>query len=164
MQISQIKMAHGHYRVRPACWKRLSAGTCGLLWWADFQLGNQHSPHSVLVNTMLNQAITHLQKEDRLPTHSDRGYHDRKPGWIRRMEKAGLERFMSKKVLLLIMRSVRVCLTVWKMKCSIVRIERMLKYQSSLTFSTVICHGITQSRLKHHLEIGALGNIGRALA
>ena len=54
-------------------------------------------PDSVLVNTMLDQAIAHLSEGDRPLIHSDRGCHYRWPGWIERMEKAGLERSMSKK-------------------------------------------------------------------
>lgn len=55
------------------------------------------TPDSVLVNTMLDQAIAHLPEGDRPLIHSDRGCHYRWPGWIERMEKAGLERSMSKK-------------------------------------------------------------------
>lgn len=55
------------------------------------------TPDSVLVNTMLDQAIAQLPEGDRPMIHSDRGCHYRWPGWIRRMEKAGLERSMSKK-------------------------------------------------------------------
>lgn len=55
------------------------------------------TPDSVLVNTMLDQAIAHLPERERPVIHSDRGCHYRWPGWIERMEKAGLERSMSKK-------------------------------------------------------------------
>lgn len=55
------------------------------------------SPDSVLVNTMLDQAIALLPEGDRPLIHSDRGCHYRWPGWIERMEKAGLKRSMSKK-------------------------------------------------------------------
>lgn len=55
------------------------------------------TPDSVLVNTMLDQAIAHLPESERPLIHSDRGCHYRWPGWIERMEKAGLERSMSKK-------------------------------------------------------------------
>ena len=55
------------------------------------------TPDSVLVNTMLDQAIAQLPEGDRPMIHSDRGCHYRWPGWIGRMEKAGLERSMSKK-------------------------------------------------------------------
>ncbi len=55
------------------------------------------TPDSVLVNTMLDQAIAHLPERERPLIHSDRGCRYRWPGWIERMEKAGLERSMSKK-------------------------------------------------------------------
>ena len=54
-------------------------------------------PDFVLVNTILDQEISHLPQGDRPLIHSDRGWHYRWPGWIERMEKAGLERSMSKK-------------------------------------------------------------------
>ena len=54
-------------------------------------------PDSALVNTMLDQAIAYLPEGDRPLIHSDRGCHYRWPGWIGRMENAGLERSMSKK-------------------------------------------------------------------
>ena len=54
-------------------------------------------PDSVLVNTMLEQAISQLPEGEHPLIHSDRGCHYRWPGWIERMEKAGLERSMSKK-------------------------------------------------------------------
>lgn len=46
---------------------------------------------------MLDQAISGLEKGARPLIHSDRGCHYRWPGWISRMEQAGLERSMSKK-------------------------------------------------------------------
>lgn len=55
------------------------------------------TPDSALVNTMLDQAIAQLPAGERPIIHSDRGCHYRWPGWIDRMEKAGLERSMSKK-------------------------------------------------------------------
>lgn len=55
------------------------------------------TPDSVLVNTMLDHAISHLPEGERPLIHSDRGCHYRWPGWIERMEQAGLERSMSKK-------------------------------------------------------------------
>ena len=55
------------------------------------------APDSALVNVMLDQAIAQLPKGARPIIHSDRGCHYRWPGWIERMEKAGLERSMSKK-------------------------------------------------------------------
>ena len=55
------------------------------------------SPKADLVNSMLDTAISGL-KADELPIiHTDRGCHYRWPGWIERMEKAGLTRSMSKK-------------------------------------------------------------------
>lgn len=54
-------------------------------------------PDSVLVNTMLDNAIARLNANEHPIVHSDRGSHYRWPGFIERMEKAGLTRSMSKK-------------------------------------------------------------------
>ncbi len=54
-------------------------------------------PDAELVNTMLDNAITTLNDDERPIVHSDRGAHYRWPGWIERMDKAGLTRSMSKK-------------------------------------------------------------------
>ena len=55
------------------------------------------SPNAELVNTMLDDAIQTLNPDEHPIVHSDRGGHYRWPGWIERMEKAGLIRSMSKK-------------------------------------------------------------------
>lgn len=55
------------------------------------------TPDSVLVNTMLEQAISRLPEGERPLIHSDRGCHYQWSGWIERMEKAGLEQSMSRK-------------------------------------------------------------------
>ena len=55
------------------------------------------SPNAELVNTMLDQAIAQLKSKEKPVVHSDRGCHYRWPGWIERMEQAGLTRSMSKK-------------------------------------------------------------------
>lgn len=55
------------------------------------------SPDATLVNTMLDDAIRQLSAEEKPIVHSDRGVHYRWPGWIERMNKAGLTRSMSKK-------------------------------------------------------------------
>lgn len=55
------------------------------------------SPNAELVNAMLDDAICNLADEERPIIHSDRGGHYRWPGWISRMENAGLTRSMSKK-------------------------------------------------------------------
>jgi putative transposase len=55
------------------------------------------SPDAELVNTMLDNAIGTLKKNEYPIIHSDRGAHYRWPGWIERMENAGLIRSMSKK-------------------------------------------------------------------
>jgi len=55
------------------------------------------SPNGELVNTMLDRATMTLKEGEHPLVHSDRGSHYRWPGWISRMEKAGLERSMSKK-------------------------------------------------------------------
>lgn len=55
------------------------------------------APNAQLANSMLDTAIESLEKEDHPIVHSDRGGHYRWPGWIERMEKAGLIRSMSKK-------------------------------------------------------------------
>lgn len=55
------------------------------------------SPNAELVNTMLDCAICGLPEGQHPIIHSDRGSHYRWPGWISRMEKAGLTRSMSQK-------------------------------------------------------------------
>ena len=55
------------------------------------------SPDAELVNTMLDDAMGSLQHGERPIVHTDRGCHYRWPGWISRMEHAGLIRSMSKK-------------------------------------------------------------------
>ena len=55
------------------------------------------APDSSLVNRMLDQAISQLNKSEHPIFHSDRGCHYRWPGWIKRMEKAGLKRSMFQK-------------------------------------------------------------------
>ena len=55
------------------------------------------SPDAELVNTMLDNAIGTLKDGEHPIIHSDRGAHYRWPGWIERMENAGLTRSMSKK-------------------------------------------------------------------
>lgn len=55
------------------------------------------SPDADLVNTMLDSAIGMLNENEHPIVHSDRGAHYRWPGWIERMENAGLIRSMSKK-------------------------------------------------------------------
>ena len=46
---------------------------------------------------MLDEAISLLNDAEHPVVHSDRGSHYRWPGWIDRMEEAGLPRSMSKK-------------------------------------------------------------------
>jgi len=46
---------------------------------------------------MLDEAISVLDMDDHPIIHTDRGCHYRWPGWIERVEKAGLTRSMSKK-------------------------------------------------------------------
>ena len=55
------------------------------------------SPDANLVNKMLDAAIEKLNPDEHPLVHSDRGCHYRWPGWIERIEKAGLIRSMSKK-------------------------------------------------------------------
>ena len=54
-------------------------------------------PNADLVNTMLDQVIADLPGECYPMIHSDRGCHYRWPGWIERMNQAGLIRSMSRK-------------------------------------------------------------------
>lgn len=54
-------------------------------------------PNADLVNTMLDLGIATLKKDEHPLVHSDRGAHYRWPGWIKRMDNAGLKRSMSKK-------------------------------------------------------------------
>lgn len=55
------------------------------------------SPNAELVNDMLDLAVGTLNKGEKPIVHSDRGCHYRWPGWIERMDAAGLKRSMSKK-------------------------------------------------------------------
>lgn len=55
------------------------------------------TPDASLVNGMLEQAISGLEEGEHPLIHSDRGCHYRWPGWIERMNQAGLKRSMSKK-------------------------------------------------------------------
>lgn len=55
------------------------------------------SPNADLVNSMLDNAINKLDKNEHPIVHSDRGCHYRWPGWIERMDNADLIRSMSKK-------------------------------------------------------------------
>ena len=55
------------------------------------------SPCAELVNTMLDDGIAQLKPGEYPIVHTDRGCHYRWPGWIQRMDEAGLIRSMSKK-------------------------------------------------------------------
>ena len=55
------------------------------------------SPDAELVNTMLDGALACLPDGERPVVHTDRGCHYRWPGWISRMDTAGLIRSMSQK-------------------------------------------------------------------
>jgi len=55
------------------------------------------APNAELANSMLDNAISHLEKGEHPVIHTDRGCHYRWPGWIDRMDKAHLQRSMSKK-------------------------------------------------------------------
>lgn len=55
------------------------------------------SPNAELVNTMLDQAVFILQKDEQPIVHTDRGAHYRWQGWIDRMDNNNLIRSMSKK-------------------------------------------------------------------
>ena len=55
------------------------------------------TPDSILVNTMLDDAVNTLSKSEHPLVHTDRGCHYRWPGWIERMDKYGFIRSMSKK-------------------------------------------------------------------
>lgn len=54
-------------------------------------------PDAALVNTMLDEAIDMLGDDEKPVIHSDRGAHYRWPGWLSRMDGAGLTRSMSRK-------------------------------------------------------------------
>lgn len=54
-------------------------------------------PDAELVNSMLENAISILKPSEKPIVHSDRGAHYRWPGWIERIETAGLTRSMSRK-------------------------------------------------------------------
>ena len=55
------------------------------------------SPNAELVNTMLDQALDILQKDERPIVHTDRDAHYRWQGWIERMNDHHLIHSMSKK-------------------------------------------------------------------
>jgi transposase InsO family protein/transposase-like protein len=55
------------------------------------------SPSADLVNIMLDGAVSRLKEGEQPVVHSDRGAHYRWPGWINRINEAGLTRSMSKK-------------------------------------------------------------------
>jgi len=55
------------------------------------------NPDAELVNSMLDSAISTLNPDEQPIVHSDRGAHYRWPGWLDRMERAGLTRSMSQK-------------------------------------------------------------------
>jgi transposase InsO family protein/transposase-like protein len=55
------------------------------------------SPNADLTNTMLRNAISKLEPNEKPIVHSDRGCHYRWPDWIKIMNDAGLTRSMSKK-------------------------------------------------------------------
>lgn len=55
------------------------------------------SPDSELVNSMLDEATSNLKIGEYPLVHTDRGCHYRWAGWISRMNKAGLQRSMSRK-------------------------------------------------------------------
>lgn len=103
---------------------------------------------------MLDQVIAHLPEGDFPLIHSDRGYHYRWPGWIERMEKAGLEHSMSKKgcspdnaacegLFDRLKNEVFYCQAWTSVKIS--------EFIDILNNYLLWC--ITQSGLKHHLEI-----------
>lgn len=54
-------------------------------------------PDAELVNTMLDNAVETLNAGERPVIHSDRGGHYRWPGWLGRVNAAGLIRSMSRK-------------------------------------------------------------------
>jgi len=55
------------------------------------------TPDARLVNSMLDDAIGTLSDKEHPLIHTDRGCYYRWPGWISRMDNAGLQRSMSKK-------------------------------------------------------------------
>ena len=54
-------------------------------------------PDAELVNTMLDNAVETLNAGERSVIHSDRGGHYRWPGWLERVNAAGLIRSISRK-------------------------------------------------------------------
>ena len=55
------------------------------------------TPDAKLVNDMLDQAIDSLKENEHPLIHTDRGCHYRWPGWVTKMDNAGLQRSMSRK-------------------------------------------------------------------
>ena len=58
-------------------------------------IGN--SPDAELVNTVLEDGIATLAKDEHPILHTDRGAHYRWPGWLSTVESVGLRRSMSQK-------------------------------------------------------------------
>ena len=67
------------------------------------------TPNAALVNGMLDKAVATLSTGEHSLIHSARGCHYRWPGWIDRMNRAGLERSMSKKGAPLIIQRAKDC-------------------------------------------------------
>ena len=63
-----------------------------------------------LVNKMLDKAIKKLNEDEHPILHSNRGCHYRWPGWIERMDKAGLNVLCLKKAAMRIILHAKVCL------------------------------------------------------
>lgn len=65
------------------------------------------APDSSLENRMLDQADSQLNKTEPPSIHSDRGCHYQRPGWIKRIEKSGLNVLCPRKAVLQIMPLVK---------------------------------------------------------
>lgn len=89
------------------------------------------SPDADLVNTMLDNAIGTFHESEHIIVHSDRGAHYRWPGWIERLENAGLTRSMLKKAVLQITQPVKDSLAALRTKCSMVVPGKMLQSRNS---------------------------------
>lgn len=78
------------------------------------------SPNADLVNTILDIAFVTLRKEEHPLVHSDCGSHYRWSGWIERIEKVALIRFISKKGCSLDNYACEVFWDISRMRCSMI--------------------------------------------
>ena len=94
-----------------------------------------------------------LQSDENPTVHSDRGCHYRWPGWIQRMDEAGLTRSMSKKGCTGDNAACEGFFGRKKKRCFTIRIGQESTYLNSCRSLMIIFLGIMKSVLKRHWEI-----------